>query len=196
MAWENSSVVAYENSSVVARGNSSVEAKGNAQVVDLMKGRGGRVEITGNARVVYMPKTIEEYCSFYGIKHDKKTGRFFKAVHKKDGVYFSNHDSDFVYMIGETVAADLLDTDPTDDCGNGIHIAYLSWVIDFGRSWDDLAILEVEADLRGIIMPNGCPGKVRCAEVTVVREVPLDECGVYGKILSKRRKNMEGRCQK
>ena len=208
-AWENSSVEAWENSSVEARGNSSVvarenssveawenssvEANGNVQVVDLM--RGGRVEITGNARVVYMPKTIEEYCSFYGIKHDKKTGRFFKAVHKKNGVYFSDRDSDFVYVIGKTVAADYLDPDPTDDCSHGIHIAYLAWALDFGCEWDDLAILEVGAELDGIVLPCGCPGKVRCAEVMVLREVPLEECGVYGKILAKRRKAMEERCQ-
>ena len=192
-AWENSSVEARENSSVEAWENSSVEANGNVQVVDLM--RGGRVEITGNARVVYMPKTIEEYCSFYGIKHDKKTGRFFKAVHKKNGVYFSDRDSDFVYVIGKTVAADYLDPDPTDDCSHGIHIAYLAWALDFGCEWDDLAILEVGAELDGIVLPCGCPGKVRCAEVMVLREVPLEECGVYGKILAKRRKAMEERCQ-
>ena len=193
VARENSSVEAWGNSSVVAWGNSSVVANGNVQVVDLM--RGGRVEITGNARVVYMPKTIEEYCSFYGIKHDKKTGRFFKAVHKKDGVYFSDQDSDFVYVIGKTVAADYLDPDPTDDCSHGIHIAYLAWALDFGCKWDDLAILEVGAELDGIVLPCGCPGKVRCAEVMVLREVPLEECGVYGKILAKRRKAMEERCQ-
>ena len=190
VAWGNSSVVARENSSVVARENSSVVANANTQVVDRL--RGGRIEITGNARIVYMPKTIEEYCAFYGIEHNKRKGKFFKAVRKTDDKYFSDRDSSFEYVIGNKVVADGLDTDVTEDCGQGIHIAHKAWCLDYGRSWDDLAILEVEADLSSIILPNGCPGKVRCKEVKVLREVPLEECGVYGKILAKDRKAKEG----
>ena len=186
-AWGNSSVEAWENSSVVAWGNSSVEAWGNVQVVDRL--RGGRIEITGNARIVYMPKTIEEYCSFYGVEHDKKKGKFFKCVHKEEnGSYVSDNDRSFVYVIGEKAKADYLNKDVREDCGHGIHIAYLQWVLDYGRDWNDLAILEVEVDLDSIVLPEGCPGKVRCAEVKVLREVPLEECGLYGKILTKRRK--------
>ena len=201
VAYENSSVVAYENSSVVACGNSSVVAcgnssveawenssvngSGNAQIVDrLIK---GRIEITGNARIVYIPKTIEEYCDFYDIKHDKKKGKFFKCVHKSNGIYYSDNDTDFEYEIGRKIEPDWFDNNPEKDCGHGIHVAYLAWVLDYGRNWRDLAILEVEADLKDIVLPNGCPGKVRCKEVTVLREVPLEECGVYGKILAQRR---------
>ena len=154
--------------------------------------RGGRIEITGNARIVYMPKTIEEYCSFYGIEHDKKKGKFFKCVRKKEnGSYVSDNDRSFVYVIGEKAKADYLNKDVREDCGHGIHIAYLQWVLDYGRNWNDLAILEVEADLDSIVLPEGCPGKVRCAEVKVLREVPLEECGLYGKILAKRRRERE-----
>ena len=97
VAWGNSSVVAWDNSSVVACGNSSVEARGNTQVVDRL--RGGKIEITGNARIVHMPKTIDEYCSFYGIKRTKKKGKFFKAVHKSDtGEYYSDKDWDFLWQ--------------------------------------------------------------------------------------------------
>ena len=185
-ARENSSVEAWENSSVVAKENSSVVAWGNSQIVDMLNG--GRIEITGNARIVYMPKTIEEYCSFYGIKHDKKKGRFFKCVHKnKDGIYYSDNDSDFEYEIGTKAIPDDFDKDKNEDCGHGIHVAYLAWVLDYGRNWNDLAILEVEADLEEIVVPFGSPGKVRCKEVVVLREVPLEECGTYGKILAKRR---------
>ena len=187
VAWENASVEARGNASVEAWENASVEANANVQVVDRLNG--GRIEITGNARIVYMPKTIAEYCAFYGIEHNKKTGKFYKCVHKmSDGVFCSDQDSGFVYEIGKKVVADYLDKDPTEDCGHGIHIAHLAWVLSYGGDWDDLAILEVEADLDSIILPDGCPGKVRCAEVTVLREVPLEECGIYGKILAQRRK--------
>ncbi len=186
VARRNSSVVAWGNSSVVAWENSSVVAKNNAQIVDRLSG--GRIEITGNARIVYMPKTIDEYCSFYDIKHDKKKGLFYKSVHKRDDRYFSDNDRDFEYVIGEKVIADKLDSNKTVDCGHGIHIAHKTWALDFGRNWADLAILEVEADLDEIIIPVNCSGKVRCGEVKVIREIPLEECGLYGKILSKRNK--------
>jgi hypothetical protein len=86
-AWGNShveacgsgSVTAYENSSIVAWGNSNVTAYGNSQIVDKLTG--GRIEISENARIVHMPKTITEYCDFYGLEHDKKTGKFYKFVH-------------------------------------------------------------------------------------------------------------------
>ena len=183
-ARENSSVEARENSSVEAWENSSVTGQGNTQIVDRLMC--GRIEITGNARVVHMPKTIEEYCSYYNIKHDKKKGRFFKCVHKRDGKYFSDWDGEHEYVIGEKSKADYLDDDTEEDCGHGIHIAYLEWALDYGRKWEDLAILEVEAELDSIILPTDCPGKARCLEVDVIREVPLEECGLYGKIIARR----------
>ena len=187
VARENSSVVARDNSSVEAWENSSVVARGNSQIVDRLNG--GRINISGNARIVYMPKTITEYCDFYGLKHDKKTGRFFKCVHKVGDRYFADKDGSFEYVIGEKAIPDSFDNDPEEDCGHGIHVAYLDWVLDYGGRWSDIAIIEVEAKLDDIVVPNYAPGKVRCKEVTVIREVPLEECGLFGKILAKRKAN-------
>lgn len=184
VAWENSSVEAWGNSSVEAYGNSNIAGGGNAQIVDRLCG--GRIEITGNARIVYIPKGIEDYCSFYDLEHNKKKGKFYKCVHKRNGRYFSDHDSGFEYVIGEKVFSDKFTDDPYEDCGYGIHVAYMAWVLDFGRSWNDLAIIEVEAKFDDVIVPNGQLGKVRCREVTVLREVPLEECGLYGKMLARR----------
>ena len=174
----------------MARENSSVAGGGNAQICDRLSG--GRIEITGNARVVYMPKSIFDYCDFYGLKHDKKSGRFFKCVHKVGEKYYSDHERSFEYRIGENAIPNGFDDSPEEDCGRGIHVSYLAWVLDYGRNWNDLAILEVEADLDGIVVPNGAPGKVRCKKVKVLREVPLEECGVYGKILAKTMKKTNG----
>ena len=183
-AWGNSSVVAWGNSSVVAWENSSVKGQANAQIVDCL--RGGKIEITGNARIVYNPKNIEEYMDFYGIKHTKKKGIFYKAVRKRNERYISDYDSTFEYTIGKTAECRYdLDTDIEEDCGSGIHLSHLAWCLDFGRNWDDLAILECEADLNNIIVPLNC-GKIRTDKVKVLREVPLEECGVYGKILAGR----------
>ena len=180
----NSSVVAWDNSSVVARGNSSVEARGNVQILD--KTSTHNLSATGNARIVYDPRDISEYMGFYGIESDGKTAKLFKAVHKREGRYFSDFNS-LEYFIGSSAAADSLDTDPSEDCGHGIHMAHKAWCLDYGRDWDDLAILEVEAEMSGIIVPEGNPGKVRAARIKVLREVPLAECGLMEKLMEKRR---------
>jgi hypothetical protein len=134
-----------------------------------------------------MPKTIMDYCDFYGLKHDKKTGRFFKCVHKVDGRYLADQDESFEYRIGEKAIPGSFDDSPLESCGHGIHVAHLNWVLDYGRDWSDIAIIEVEAKLKDIVVPESAVGKVRCKEVTVIREVPLEECGLYGKLLAKRR---------
>ena len=184
-AWGNSSVVAWGNSSVVARGNSSVRASGNTQVVDST--RDHDIETSGNARIVYNPRNIEEYLQHYGIEQTDGKVKLYKAVHKRDGRYFSDHDNSFEYTIGKEAAAKRLDTDTGHDCGQGIHIAHKAWVLDYGRGWSDLAIIEVEADISKIIVPKDCSGKVRTDKVLVIREVPLEECGLLGKILAKRK---------
>jgi hypothetical protein len=131
-----------------------------------------------------MPKTIHEFMDFYGVKHDKKTAVFYKAVHKDGERYLSDHQSGFTYRIGEK-AKETCDPDVNQGCSFGIHIAHLDWALDFGKNWKDLAILEVETDIKDIVMPKGTDGKVRTCECTVLREVPLSECGVFGKILAK-----------
>ena len=201
VACGNSSVVARENSSVVARGNSSVEAWGNSSVVawenSSVEARGNtqvvdcttKHEITtsGNARIVYNPKNITEYLDYYGIQQSNGKVKLYKAVHNRNGRYVSNNSGDFEYAIGETAIADSLTINPNADCGHGIHIAYKEWALDFGKDWQDLAILEVEADVSSIVVPMNGSGKVRTDKVLVLREVPMEECGLLGKILAKKR---------
>lgn len=184
-ARKNSSVEAWENSSVEAWGNSSVVARGNSQINQ--KSTASKIKVSGNARVVHDPRTINEYVDFYGIENSNGKAKLFKAVRKRDGVYRSSWDSDFVYTIGKSVVADGFCTDPNEDCGHGIHMAYLDWCLACGNCWTDLAILEVEADMSTVVVPKCGYGKVRAPSCKVIREVPLEECGLYGKVLAKRR---------
>ena len=188
-AWGNSSVMAQGNSSVVARGNSSVVARGNSQIGQ--KSDASKINASGNARVVHDPRTIDDYVNFYGIENSNGKAKLFKAVRKHDGVYLSDWDADFVYTIGKSVVADSFCTDPNEDCGHGIHMAYLDWCLAYGGSWPNLAILEVEADMSKIVVPKYGSGKVRAPSCKVIREVPLEECGLYGKMLARRQK---GQC--
>ena len=179
----NSSVEARENSSVEARGNSSVEAKHNSQVND--KSDTHDVKVSGNARIVYDPQDIESYIETYELEHNDNTVRLFKAVHKCDGRYIADWNG-FEYKVGETAEADSLDTDVREDCGHGIHMAYKEWCVSYGANWGDLAILELETEITGVIVPIGGAGKVRAARAKVIREVPLEECGLYGKVLARK----------
>ena len=204
VALENASVEALENASVVVRDNASVEAGGNVQVVE--GSERARIQISGNARIVYYPKKIEDFMNFYGIKHDKKTAIFYKAVHRvpntcrdtnmQDGSeikrvlpdyrYVSDHDDNFEYFMGEVIQ-EHCDQDVTKDCSYGIHISHMNWALRFGGGWKDLAIIEVETKINDVVLPRNTDGNVRTSEVKVLREVPLQECGVFGKILAKRR---------
>lgn len=171
--------------SVEARENSSVVAWGNTQVVDCTNKHD--ITTNGNARIVYNPRNITEYLSHYEIQQSDGKVRLYKAVHKRNGRYVSDRIGYFEYTIGETAIADGLTTDPYVDCGHGIHIAHKEWALDFGKDWRDIAILEVEADVSGIVVPLNGYGKVRTDKVLVIREVPLEECGLLGKFLAKKR---------
>ena len=150
----------------------------------------GKIKISGNARIVHNPKNVHEYMDFYGLPHTKKYGTFYKAVRKVDGKYISDFDCNFEYEVGKTAKSEYLDTDVEENCGRGIHIAYLQWALDFGANWDNLAILEVKAKLDNVIVPLNA-GETRVDEVKVIREVPLEECGLYGKILARRKNNVK-----
>jgi hypothetical protein len=163
-----------------------VEAWGNVQICNYQESD-DRLKISGNARIVYIPKTIKEFMDFYGTRYDidSEKATFFKAVHKRNGQYFSSFDPSFEYIIGETIS-NSCDPNVDDDCSFGIHIAHKDWALSFGSDWSDLAILEVETAVSGIVLPKHSNGKVRTPEVKVIREVPLSECGLYGKILAKK----------
>ena len=193
-AWGNSSVVARGNSSVVARGNSSVEAwgnssveaRGNAQIVDAA--RKGNVKISGNARVVYNPSNIDEYIDFYGLEPTESTVRLFKAVHFNGEEYYADADHDFIYTIGGVaVSTNGFDDNVNETCGAGINLAHKAWALNYGYEWDDLAILELECEKDDVLVPLMSDGKVRARKAKVIREVPLEECGLLGEMLAKQR---------
>ena len=176
----------FEKAFVEAWENSSVEAWGNTQVVAASER--AQVRVSGNARIVYNPKTPEEYAEHCGLECRDGVMILYKAVHKRDGSYYSDRDSEFEYKIGETVVPKYpMDTNPREDCGSGIHASHKAWCVDYGGEWDDLAILEVEMPMASMVVPVNGSGKVRADRAKVIREVPLEECGLLGKMLAKRR---------
>ena len=203
--WSPANVRGHYKYRVEALENSSVVAWGNVQVVDYLQG--ATITIFGNARTVFMPRNIEEFMNFYGIEHNKFTAKFYKTVHKReigtlyadDGKksfpayeYVSDYDGNFKYRIGEVASSDGFNDNVEECCEKGIHISNKSWALDFGRNWGDFALLEVKVKIKDILLPKYSDGKVRAPKVEVIREVPLAECGVYGKILAKRMEIQNG----
>jgi len=181
-AWGNSSVEAWENSSVEAWENSSVEAWGNTQIAKYSDRT--NLKVSGNARIVTLPSTPEEYCDFYGIEVRDGQAILYKAV--RDNLT-SFHDFSFQYAVGETKENEC-DPSPLRDCSYGLHVSHLPWAIDFARGNSDFKILECSVPLNTIIVPLNGNGKVRTSELTVLREVPIEEWGVQGKIMAKQRR--------
>lgn len=177
-AYDSSKAIACDWATVYAFDGATTYAYGFSQVLDRTVGR--NIVVEGDARIVYNPQTIEDYIRHYAIESDGKTCLLYKAVHKRDGKYFADWNG-YEYKLGEIAAADDLDTNVNNDCGKGIHLSHLRYAFGFGRTWDDLAILELEAENDKIIVPLGNPGKVRTLKAKVIREVPRDEWNLFPK---------------
>ena len=184
--YDNASAVLYDNASAVLYGNASATGSGNAQIVDAA--RKGNVKISGNARVVYNPLSIDEYIDFHGLESTESTVRLFKAVHFNGEKYYADADPDFVYAIGNmAVPTNDFDDNVNKTCGAGINLAHKVWALNYGYGWKDLAILELECEKADVLVPLMSGGKVRARKAKVIRDVPLEECGLYGKMLAKQR---------
>ena len=197
-AWENSYVEARGNSYVEARGNSSVEARENSSVVArgnsqiIGNAHNNKIKTNGNARIVYTPKNIEEYIDYHGLIATATTIKLYKAVHFCGGIYCADYDPEFIYEIGSIATPrNGFNEDDRDSCGAGINLAYKAWALAYGATWEDLAILELECEKSDVLVPIDNEGKVRARKAKVLREVPLEECGLHGKIIAKRRANDE-----
>jgi len=143
-----------------------------------------KLKIRGNARIVTLPDTAEEYCDFYGIKIVDGKAIVYKAI-RNDWKNF--WDQSFTYEVGKSYTANC---DPNRDvqCSHGLHVSHMAWAIVFGRQYRDFRIIECAVPLSKIVVPKNTDGKVRTSELTVLREVPIEEWGLYGKIIAKQRK--------
>ncbi len=149
---------------------------------------GADTDANDTVRCVEPTADIDTFCVDRGIACDGEKSVWYKAVRKRDGRYIADFDNETVYEIGEVTIANDLDDCRYNECGAGINIAPLRLAVDYGKDWSDLAIIEVEAVTDDIVLPYHSDGKVRVDKVRTVREVPLDECGVLGQMLARKRK--------
>jgi hypothetical protein len=64
-------------------------------------------------------------------------------------------------------------------------MAHLDWLLKYAEHWDNPAILEVECDLNGVIIPV-VGGKIRAKKCKILREIPIEECGTTGIVLKRK----------
>lgn len=104
---------------------------------------------------------------------------YYKAVRKKNGKYISNYDDKTEYVVGEEMSVKT-DTNPDSVAVKGLHVASLEFAKRFGAGWKDVAILEVKANIHDVIVPDALD-QVRVTRLKVVREVPFEELGEWGR---------------
>ena len=185
-AWESSHVVAWESSHVEARGSSvswiysigvSVELYGWSVAFSFGNGKYNITKKQKTANVINVPEmkpTFDAYEARFPVKKDGKKLLFYKAVHKKDSLFTSDHDRNFIYEVGK-VYEHKNSTAESGSCAPGLHVAFKSWARNFGIGWSDLAILECEVEKKDIVVSQDSDGKVRCSRLKVIREVPESE---------------------
>ena len=174
----------WENASVVARGNASVELNGYAQA--RICSESVKYKTEGKSRIILPLENIDDYINYFGVKDVGDSVIMYKAVHKCGDTYFANRRPDFIYKIGETATEKGIDRNVYHDCGAGLHVSTLDWALRFGDTFENLAIIECEVPKDQIVVYKFSDGKIRTSELKVLREVPLNECGVYGKILARK----------
>ena len=80
------------------------------------------------------------------------------------------------YEIGKTLKVENSNINPTDDCGAGINVATLPWVL---ANWQyNARLLLVEFDAQDIAAIPVGSGKFRVSKCKVIREIDLTEIGI------------------
>ncbi len=132
-------------------------------------------------------KDVDDFLSRYETWFNRRkcnveagmTRKYYKAVCKSpDGRYISNWDKKTEYRIGEVIET-CTDLDSDRTATAGIHIASLEFAKNYGDTWENPAILEIEVDMRDVVVPNA-KDQLRTKRGRVLREVPLSELGDWG----------------
>ena len=100
--------------------------------------------------------------------------------HKRNGKYISNFDNKTEFVVGEWKEEKDISTNPDLTHVKGLHIASMEFAQHFGNNWNDVAILEVETNIHDVIIPDA-KDQVRTSRFKVVREVPFEEMGDWGR---------------
>jgi hypothetical protein len=167
-------VSAYSAKKIVCKGyNTIIIHKSDKNKINLVMNKESHLVILPDNKLKTNPD-FNEFAMRFGIDKKGTKAILYKAVHKKDGVYFSDYKNSFVYEVGKVITHEI-DNQNNESCSVGLHIASKHWALLFGKDWDDMALLECEVPIKKIIVAKDCDGKVRTSELKVLREVPKEE---------------------
>src|SRR3990167_4805450 len=164
-------VLLYSAKRVVAQGMNLIRQIGTKKI-DIVKGK--NVTFVQIKKTITESPTLEMYKNFYPVEKKGNELLIYKAVHKIDGKYFSEHSKSYEYKIGE-LKEEKNDSSTSNSCSFGIHISHLIWACIFGRDWKDLAILECEVSPKDIVVSKDCDRKVRASKIKILRELDKNE---------------------
>ncbi len=201
-AHDNAKIMAYDNVVIDAYNNAVIEAHDNAKIKaydDVVVNSYGVTKVIAydealieahdqsvillfndcetrcdDLAIAYKgPISNTQYLDFFNCKTTNHgTAILYKAVHKLGDVYYSHHDHDFTYKIGDVITPrNGFSTNIRRTCAPGIHCAPLEWAKNFSYRWRNRAILEVEVPVSSIIVPDETDGKCRVPWAKVLREV-------------------------
>jgi hypothetical protein len=149
--------------------NTIVVHKSDKKRINLVMNKESNLVILPDNTLATKP-TFKEFAMRYGIQVNGSKAILYKAVHKKDGRYFAEYVKTFEYKIGD-VQTETCDPVSSGACSRGLHLSPKYWAFNFGRSWEDLAILECEVATKDVIVSNDTDGKVRTPKLKVLREL-------------------------
>lgn len=171
--------------SSVAESFYTMEIRPDMKKLNVIQCRGYHNEDKSEEDAKIIASFTEKYTKWFnrrssnGIDSKNVIAKYYKAVQNIDGKYISNYDSNTEYKIGETIETEC-DDNPDKVHVKGIHIASLEFAKRFGGGWNNVAILEVEVNLNDVIVPDA-KDQIRASKVKVLRAVPLEELGEWGK---------------
>lgn len=161
----------------------TVEIRPIMKKLDLVQCRGYKNEDKDHLVRAKVDEFLKKYEAWFNNRKvsfkDNTRKLYYKAVCKSDdGRYISHWDNKTEYRIGDIIETPM-DSNPDLTAVSGIHIASLEFAKNYGDNWKNAAILEIEVDMRDVVIPYA-KDQLRTKRGKVLREVPMAELGDWG----------------
>ena len=150
----------------------------------------GKIKLRHNACIIEEKTNSSEYCERNDIVVRNGKGIFYKSVYKNGDIYYCTEgDTELWYEPDKTTKHYKAKKEPENrwESSIGIDIGNLaSAVLNLS---DGMKIIEVEAKLYKTWTRYD---RMQASEVRMIREVPLSECGLYGRFMLRENEKRNG----
>lgn len=164
IALDECHVESRGNSFVIARNKSKVDAYDDSRIINKSF---GQMVINDKAKIRIKFEDVYDFMDFFNIEHDETKAIFYIATRKIGKKYIFNMR--IACKIGK-IQKSKCDPDIQKVFSFGIGISNKEFAKRFDL-WENKDILEVETDIKDIIVPIKSDGIVRTSKIKVLREV-------------------------